>query len=73
MIQKKELAKDAFEGISKIIPKIYEDGLQPITKQLRKSLETIGRAVNLVLTPLSILALKGEEIQNKFIMILLIN
>jgi len=44
---------NATTGLVKAIP-IYEDGLQPVTKQLGKSLETVGKAINVALLPVSL-------------------
>lgn len=43
---------DAVTGLVKAVP-VYEDLLQPVAKQLGKSLEKIGKAINAALFPVS--------------------
>ncbi|WP_457265813.1 DUF4393 domain-containing protein [Pseudomonas sp. P5_C3] len=45
---------DAVTGLVKAVP-VYEDLLQPVAKQVGKSLETIGKAINVALAPVGIL------------------
>ena len=45
---------DATTGLFKAIP-IYEDAIQPAAKQIGKALETVTKAVNISLAPVSLL------------------
>lgn len=45
---------DATAGLVKAIP-IYEDAVQPAAKQVGKALETVTKAVNVALAPVSLL------------------
>lgn len=54
---------DATTGLVRAIP-IYEDGLQPVTKQLAKSLETVGRAINVALLPVSCLIWRVDKLKD---------
>jgi hypothetical protein len=54
---------NATTGLVKAIP-IYEDGLQPVTKQLGKSLETIGKAINVALLPVSCVVWGADKLKN---------
>jgi len=45
---------DATTGLVKAIP-IYEDAIQPAAKQIGKALETVTKAVNISLAPVSLL------------------
>lgn len=56
---------EAVTGLVKAVP-VYEDALQPVAKQLGKSLETVGRAVNVALLPLKGLVWSFEEIEKFF-------
>ncbi len=56
---------DAVTGLVKAIP-IYQDTLQPTAKELGKSLETIAKAINVALAPISALVWGYENIE-KFI------
>ena len=53
---------DAVTGLVKAVP-VYEDLLQPVAKQLGKSLETVGKAINVALFPVSSLVWGYENIQ----------
>jgi hypothetical protein len=48
-----EIAK-AVEGIVKTVP-VYQDAVQPAAKQVGQSLETITKAINVALAPVSAL------------------
>ena len=54
---------NATTRLVKAIP-IYEDGLQPVTKQLGKSLETVGKAINVALLPVSCVVWGAEKLQS---------
>ncbi|MCV4268243.1 DUF4393 domain-containing protein [Pseudomonas capsici] len=56
---------DAVTGLAKAVP-IYEDAIQPVAKQLGKSLEVVGRAVNVALMPVKGLVWSFEEIEKLF-------
>lgn len=56
---------EAVTGLVKAVP-IYEDAIQPVAKQVGKSLETVGRAVNVALLPLKGLVWSFEEIEKFF-------
>ncbi|MDA3137076.1 hypothetical protein HG619_23180 [Pseudomonas syringae] len=42
---------EAATGLVKAVP-IYEDAIQPVAKQVGKSLEIVGQAVNVALMPI---------------------
>ncbi|MBD1107835.1 hypothetical protein HXV84_21600 [Pseudomonas amygdali pv. morsprunorum] len=42
---------EAATGLVKAVP-IYEDAVQPVAKQIGKSLEIVGKAVNAALMPI---------------------
>ena len=50
-------------GIDKVLPSIYEDGLQPATKELGEGLLTIAKTINLALEPLKGMVWGYEKIQ----------
>lgn len=54
---------NATTGLVKAIP-IYEDGLQPVTKQLGKSLETVGKAINVALLPVSCVVWGADKLKS---------
>ncbi|MDD2640867.1 MAG: DUF4393 domain-containing protein [Arcobacteraceae bacterium] len=54
---------NATTGLVKAIP-IYEDGLQPVTKQLGKSLETLGKAINVALLPISCVVWGADKLKS---------
>jgi hypothetical protein len=56
---------EAATGLVKAVP-IYEDAIQPVAKQLGKSLELVGRAVNAALMPVKGLVWGIEEIEKRF-------
>jgi hypothetical protein len=53
---------EAATGLVKAIP-IYEDAIQPVAKQIGKSLEIVGKAVNAALMPVQGLVWGAENIQ----------
>ena len=53
---------EAVTGLVKAVP-VYEDLLQPVAKQLGKSLETVGKAINVALLPVTGLVWGYENIQ----------
>ncbi|QUP67967.1 DUF4393 domain-containing protein [Pseudomonas syringae Cit 7] len=53
---------DAVTGLVKAVP-IYEDAVQPVAKQIGKSLEIVGKAVNAALMPIQGLVWGAETIQ----------
>lgn len=53
---------DAVTGLVKAVP-VYEDAVQPAAKQIGKSLETIGKAINVALAPVGILVWGYEKCQ----------
>jgi hypothetical protein len=53
---------DAVTGLVKAVP-VYEDMVQPVAKQLGKTLETVGKAINMALFPVSGLVWGFENIQ----------
>jgi hypothetical protein len=57
---------EAATGLVKAIP-IYDDLVQPVAKQLGKSLELVGRAVNVALIPVKGLVWGFEEVEKLFI------
>lgn len=54
---------NATTGLLKTIP-IYKDGLQPVTKQLGKSLETVGKAINVALLPISCVIWGADKLKD---------
>jgi hypothetical protein len=56
---KKELVKAGFE----IIKKAYDDALQPIAKETGKALGTLGKTINMALSPLRGLVWSWEQIE----------
>ncbi|VVN25206.1 hypothetical protein PS619_04531 [Pseudomonas fluorescens] len=52
---------EAVTGLVKAVP-VYEDAVQPAAKQIGKSLETVGRAVNAALLPITGLVWGAEKI-----------
>lgn len=54
---------DAVTGLVKAIP-IYQDTLQPATKQIGKSLETVAKTVNIALAPIKSLVWGYEQIES---------
>ncbi|MGE8189740.1 DUF4393 domain-containing protein [Pseudomonas sp. NPDC086278] len=55
-------AIDAVTGLVKAVP-IYEDMVHPVAKQLGKSLETVGKAINVALAPVGILVWGYDKCQ----------
>lgn len=53
---------DATTGLAKAVP-IYEDAIQPAAKEIGKSLEVVGKAINVALAPISGLVWGYEKIQ----------
>ena len=53
---------EAVTGLVKAVP-IYEDAIQPVAKQLGKSLETVGKAINIALAPVGILVWGYDKCQ----------
>lgn len=53
---------EAVTGLVKAVP-VYEDLLQPVAKQLGRSLETVGKAINVALSPVTGLVWGYENIQ----------
>jgi len=53
---------EAVTGLVKAVP-IYEDMVQPVAKQLGKSLETVGKAINVALAPVGILVWGYDKCQ----------
>jgi hypothetical protein len=53
---------DAVTGLVKAVP-VYDDMVQPLAKQLGKTLETVGKAINMALSPVSGLVWGFENIQ----------
>ncbi|WP_439865657.1 DUF4393 domain-containing protein [Pseudomonas syringae] len=53
---------EAATGLVKAVP-IYEDAIQPVAKQVGKSLEIVGKAVNAALMPIQGLVWGAETIQ----------
>ncbi len=54
---------DAVTGLAKAVP-VYQDMAQPVAKELGKSLETLGRAINVALYPVSGLVWGFERIKD---------
>ena len=54
---------EAVTGLVKAVP-IYEDMVQPVAKQLGKSLETVGKAINVALAPVGILVWGYDKCQD---------
>jgi hypothetical protein len=53
---------DAVTGLVKAVP-IYQDALQPVAKQLGRSLETVGKAINVALAPVGMLVWGYDKCQ----------
>ncbi|NWB66645.1 DUF4393 domain-containing protein [Pseudomonas sp. I8001] len=53
---------EAVTGLVKAVP-IYEDMVQPVAKQLGKSLETVGKVINVALAPVGILVWGYDKCQ----------
>lgn len=53
---------EAVTGLVKAVP-IYEDMVQPVAKQLGKSLETVGKAINVALAPVGMLVWGYDKCQ----------
>lgn len=53
---------EAVTGLVKAVP-VYEDMVQPVAKQLGKSLETVGKAINVALAPVGILVWGYDKCQ----------
>lgn len=53
---------EAVTGLVKAVP-IYDDMVQPVAKQLGKSLETVGKAINVALAPVGILVWGYDKCQ----------
>ncbi|WP_460163465.1 DUF4393 domain-containing protein [Pseudomonas sp. S2_F03] len=53
---------EAVTGLVKAVP-VYEDAVQPAAKQIGKSLETIGKAINVALAPVGMLVWGYEKCQ----------
>ncbi len=49
--------------LAKVVPVVYKDAIQPAAKEIGKSLETVAKAVNLVLAPVSGLVWGGEQLK----------
>lgn len=59
------MIKDTLEaatGLVKAVP-LYQDAIQPVAKQLGKSLETVGKAINAAFLPIEGLVWGAENIQ----------
>lgn len=54
---------NAVTGLAKEIP-IYQDGLQPATKEVGKSLETVAKTINVALAPVSALVWGYDKIKD---------
>lgn len=54
---------NAVSGLAKAIP-LYQDALQPAAKELGKSLETVSKAVNVALAPVSALVWGYDKIKD---------
>ena len=53
---------DAATGLLKAAP-IYDDAIQPAAKEIGKSLETVAKAVNVALSPVSALVWGYDQIE----------
>jgi hypothetical protein len=53
---------DAVTGLVKAVP-VYEDLVQPVAKQLGKSLETVGKVINIALAPVGMLVWGYDKCQ----------
>lgn len=53
---------NAVAGVFEAVP-VYDDLIRPVAKQLGKTLEVVGRAVNVALSPITGLVWGGEQIQ----------
>ena len=49
--------------LAKVVPVVYKDAIQPAAKEIGKSLETVAKAVNLVLAPVRVLVWGGEQLE----------
>lgn len=59
-----ELTNAAKElNLSQLLPKVYEDALQPATQEVGKSLKTISKTLNIALAPVSSLVWGYEKIE----------
>ncbi|MGL5901523.1 MAG: DUF4393 domain-containing protein [Cetobacterium sp.] len=58
---------DITEGINQVIPKVYEDALQPSVKIIGTMGETLTKTINTALLPLRLMIWKAEEIENNII------
>jgi hypothetical protein len=58
----KNKTKVAIGVTTELVKEVYEDALQPATKQVGKSLETIGKLVNVALAPITITIWGYEKI-----------
>lgn len=54
---------DSVTALTKAVP-IYEDAVQPLAKETGKALGTIGKAVNVALTPISLVVWGFGQVQN---------
>ncbi|MCP3943735.1 MAG: DUF4393 domain-containing protein [Desulfobacteraceae bacterium] len=54
---------DAVTALIKEVP-IYEDAVQPFAKETGKALATVGKAVNVALSPISLLVWSYDEIKD---------
>src|SRR5687768_5912365 len=62
MTDAKDLAAAA-KGIVEAVP-VYQDAVQPAAKEIGKALQTVGKAVNVALAPLSVLVWGYERISD---------
>lgn len=53
---------EAVTGLVKAVP-IYEDAIRPVAKQIGKSLETVGKAINVALAPVGMLVWGYDKCQ----------
>ncbi|UOF21936.1 DUF4393 domain-containing protein [Pseudomonas syringae] len=54
---------DAVTGLVKAVP-IYDDAVQPVAKQIGKSLETVGKLVNVALAPVGLLVWGYDQFED---------
>lgn len=54
---------DLTSGINAVIPKVYDDAVSPVAKEMGKIGETLVKTISTALLPLRILIWKGEEIE----------
>ncbi|MDP5165247.1 DUF4393 domain-containing protein [Pseudomonas syringae] len=54
---------EAATGLVKAVP-IYEDAVQPVAKQIGKSLETVGKLVNVALAPVGLLVWGYDQFED---------